>query len=117
MHQSNYWNTPCLVAIVDCTHEGLATASFEDLVTLHSRALQQTFGRRSATTSFGFFFFCLILMIFINLLAESVYCGVLTKNRKKKRKRKSGKNKINTYIADKIYTLYSLHPNNVSNAF
>ena len=30
-------------AIVDCTHVGSATASFEDLVTLHRRTLQQIF--------------------------------------------------------------------------
>ena len=31
---------PYLVAIVHCTYIGLATASFEDLVTLHRRTLQ-----------------------------------------------------------------------------
>ena len=30
-------------AIVACTHAGAATASFEDLVTLHKRTLQQIF--------------------------------------------------------------------------
>ena len=33
--------TPYLVAIVDHPHIGLATASFEDLVTLDRRTLQQ----------------------------------------------------------------------------
>ena len=31
---------PYLVVIVHCTHIGSATASFEDLVTLHRRTLQ-----------------------------------------------------------------------------
>ena len=33
----------CIVAIVDFTHIGSAIASFEDLVTLHRRTLQQMF--------------------------------------------------------------------------
>ena len=38
-----YINMLCIVAIVDCAHVGLATASFEDLVTLLRRTLQQIF--------------------------------------------------------------------------
>ena len=49
----NDQNMPYLVAIVDYTHVRSATASFEDLVTLHSRTLQQLFGRGSATASIG----------------------------------------------------------------
>ena len=39
--------------LVDSTHIGSATASFEGLVTLHKRILQQMFGSRIHTTSFG----------------------------------------------------------------
>ena len=33
---------PCLVAIVDCTHVGSATASFKDLVTVAQENSNQT---------------------------------------------------------------------------
>ena len=45
-----------LVAIVDCTHIGSATASFKDLVTLPRRTLpikQQIFWQRISNGSFG----------------------------------------------------------------
>ena len=40
------------VANVDCTHVGSATASIEDLITLHKRALSRHFGRGSTMASF-----------------------------------------------------------------
>ena len=36
---TKYQNVPYLVAIVDCTHVGSATAYFKDLVTMHRRTL------------------------------------------------------------------------------
>ena len=41
----------CIVAIVDCTHVGSATASPEDLETLHRRTLQQIFWERISYSS------------------------------------------------------------------